>query len=202
MSTRTPADPAPSETRREVEAWIGIDPGISGAIAVVRREGSIFPPWIVPTPTWKNGKRREFDHKAMAEMLAAFPPAFVAIERVNAAPMRGRRQGTSSMFNFGNGYGVWLGILAAQGTPYVEVWPRAWKARLGLKVFGTGKDASVRYAKTIDPGVDLRPTPRSRVDSHGFADAYCLALYARSEWRTMRAVLASSGSFPPARARR
>jgi hypothetical protein len=98
------------------------------------------------------------------------------------------------MFSFGAGYGLWLGILAAQEKPFVEVYPQTWKARI-LHNVGPGKAASIRYARLVEPSIDLRPTERSRVDSDGMADAYCLAVYARHEWAVMQAVLASSGSF-------
>ena len=196
MTPPTPAAPAPSETSRAVDMWIGIDPGLTGAIAVIHVEGHAARPWIRSTPIITDARgRRDFDRRSMAEVLYAFPRAFVAIEKVYAMPAGKRKQGAQSSFGFGAGYGLWLGILTAWGMPYVEVYPQSWKARLGLKAFGTGKDASVRYAKAIDPTLNLRPTLRSRVDSHGFADAFCLAVYARSEWRTLEAVRAASGSL-------
>jgi hypothetical protein len=185
--------PAPVEFKPEIDTFIGIDPGITGGIAVVYDDHTR--PWVRPTPTMKDRKGRVvFDRERMAGVLAVWSNAFVVIERVNAAPMHKRRQGTGSMFSFGAGYGLWLGILTAQGKRFTEVYPQTWKARM-LKGLGGGKEASIAFARAVDPFVSLRRTERSRKDDHGMADALCLARYAQSEWATMQAILVGSGSF-------
>lgn len=162
-------------------AFVGIDPGRHGAIAWIQPDGTAHA-LVTPILEFTNGKW-DFDREEMRDILSMLEDSFVAIEKVSAAPMRGRVQGTSSMWNFGRGYGLWLGMLSAMNIPYVEVDPRKWKKAI---LSGTAKDkaAAIGYAQTVFPGVDLRATPRSRKPSDGKSDALCLAEYARREWKT------------------
>lgn len=184
MTTRkltAPARVVPEAKVHEVTC-VGIDPGLSGAIAWIRPDQSAGGQ-VTPILEFTNGKKC-LDRESLVVILQRFRgPLFVAIEKVNAAPMHGRRQGTSSMFNFGLGYGVWLGLLQAFGIEHVEVDPRRWKR---IVLAGTSKDkaAAIGFARTFFPTVSLLATPRCRVSHDGMADALCLAEYARREWKT------------------
>jgi crossover junction endodeoxyribonuclease RuvC len=152
--------------------------------------------WPTPLKAASATGRRDFNRTAMAIALAGFPAPFVAIEKVDAAPMRGRVQGTTSMFSFGRGFGLWLGILEAYGIPYVEVPPRTWKKAV-LKGYGTDKAAAVRFVEIHHPGVRL-VLPRCRKPHDGIADAVCLANYAEAEHlqRQLLAVYSAPGPRP------
>ena len=181
-STRR-AKPEPAFPAFDGPCFLGIDPGLKGGIAVVadRQE------WACPAPTTRDaGGKVQFDRERMVATLRAFPITFAAIELVDAAPMRGQRQGTTSMFRFGSGFGLWLGILEAIGIPYVEVGPKVWKKAV-LKGMGRDKTAAIEYVRRFRTGVSLRP-PRSRVDHDGIADATCLAEYAKREWAMREAM--------------
>ena len=171
--------------------YLGIDPGLTGGVAILGNN-SLVGPWVCSTPTRKNAKgKRELNRELMVKMLSSFTGRRAAIEKVNAAPMRGRLQGTTSMFSFGLGYGLWLGILETLEIPYIEVDPRTWKkAILG----GTPKDkqAAIDYVRRFHPTVDLKATPRSRKPSDGIADAVCLAEYARQAWKVRQLLEAKS----------
>jgi hypothetical protein len=189
MTTRRPLRTEADHPTANCDTFIGVDPGVDGGIAVLSINPEL-PAHAFATPTVKTAKgRRRVDRVKAWGILASFPDAFIAIEAVNAAPMRGRVQGTTSMFNFGCDFGVWLGIITALRRPYIEVDPRTWKkAILG----GTPKDkaAAIDYVRRFHPTVDLKATPRSRVPSDGKADAVCLAEYARQAWR-VRELLAA-----------
>ena len=155
---------------------LGIDPGLDGAVAWIfpdRAEVRIAP----TLPAGKSSKRR-FDVKAMVELLQAHPVDLAVIEAVSAAPVAGRVQGTTSMFGFGRGLGLWEGILAALAIPHVAVTPQAWKKSI---LAGTAKDkpAAIAFAQGYFPAVSLLPGPRCRVPHDGLADALCLAEYGR-----------------------
>lgn len=153
----------------------GVDPGLDGAVAILDGEGRLV---LHPTPILKadKGGKRSFDLTRMQDILCPIRnvTGLVAIERVGAMP----GQGVTSMFNFGMGYGIWLGLLAGLGLPYQAVMPAAWKKSI---LAGTAKDkqAAIEFIHRRFPGVSLLATPRSRVPHDGFADAACLALYAR-----------------------
>ncbi len=91
------------------------------------------------------------------------------IERSQAMP----KQGVSSTFKVGVGYGIWLGLLVAIGIPYTEVRPNIWKAKM---LAGKGKDkgASIIRAKQLFPQISNELT---LVKHHNKAEALLLAAY-------------------------
>jgi crossover junction endodeoxyribonuclease RuvC len=161
---------------RNKTAILGIDPGLDGGIAWIFQDHVEVR--IAPTlPASKSGKRR-FDVTAMVELLKAHPVDLAIIEAVSAAPMAGRVQGTTSMFGFGRGVGLWEGALAALSIRHLSVTPQVWKKMI---LAGTAKDkpAAIAFARGFFLGVSLLPTPRCRVPHDGLSDALCLAEYGR-----------------------
>lgn len=158
----------------ESRTYIGIDPGSSGGIAIIRPDGrsSAF-----PTP-YCDG---DYDEGAMRELLdmaidEGRPMPCAIIERVHSMPS----QGVASMFSFGAGYGLWRGMCAAMRIPYRLVPPQTWqKVMLAGEDKSDKKAASVRVARRLFPDVSLRKSERGRVDHHGMADALLIAEYGR-----------------------
>lgn len=155
-------------------AVLGIDPGLDGGLAFLGPPGALL--HITPTLKAKGSARRTFDTHAMVALLKARPLDLVVLEAVQAAPVHGRRQGTTSMFRFGQGYGLWLGMLAALEIPHQLVTPQTWKAAI---LAGTAKDkqAAIEFVQRRHPTLDLRATTRARNPHDGLADAVCLAEY-------------------------
>jgi crossover junction endodeoxyribonuclease RuvC len=83
-----------------------------------------------------------------------------------------------SVFRFGFGAGLWVGILGALGIPFERVPPQAWKKAV---LAGTAKDkaAAIAYCSRRFPAASLLATPRSTKPHDGLADALCLAEYGR-----------------------
>ena len=94
--------------------YIGIDPGQTGAIAAIdsRMEIEMLEDW-------------PGDEIGAAKLVWELEcnQARVALEHVHAMP----KQGVTSMFKFGTNYGIWKGILAAVGIPFVSVRPQQWQ---------------------------------------------------------------------------
>jgi crossover junction endodeoxyribonuclease RuvC len=150
--------------------WIGIDPGLDGAIAVMSDGGITF----VDTPTVSNGKKREMDLYAIARLLKGLTcsqDAMVAIEAVHSMP----GQGVASTFSFGKGFGAWLGVLAALNVPHQAVAPQTWK-KVMLADGGKEKDASRVKAMQLYPQI---ADQLSRKKDHGRADALLMAAWAQ-----------------------
>jgi hypothetical protein len=150
---------------------LGVDPGLTGAIAVLDHAGAFVALHDTPTLTLRvaRGTKQTYDVPGMCALLAPYAGAglHVVIEASQAIP----GQGVRSMFTCGYGYGLWLGILAALQVPYVPVRAGIWK-----KAFGLGKDkeqARLR-AQQLFPAADLR-----RKKDHGRAEALLLAWYGR-----------------------
>ncbi len=120
---------------------VAIDPGATGAIALVDTEHKhhevVDMPVVLP-PKRKGGKKPSpmVDGRALAKMLRGLDGAIVVIEKVGAMP----GQGVTSMFNFGNSAGCARGVVEALGYDLVFVTPQVWKKKHAL--LGTEKDAA------------------------------------------------------------
>lgn len=163
----------------KVLTFVGIDPGISGAIAVVSWRGKYLEVYDTPSTIVKSGKKKKHLHLE-AEMVRIlegirnrYEIRLVGLENVHAMPFKlhGRTQGVSSMFNMGTGFGLWLGIIAALKLPLERVEPRVWKKSIGIPT-GSEKEGSRVRALQLFP-----KAPLERKKHHGRADAILLALY-------------------------
>lgn len=159
--------------QRKSMIFIGIDPGLDGALAAIQEDGSVIAVEDTPTLTVKGKKnKRHYNVSEMYRNLRITVAAEgqrgvrVALENVHAMP----GQGVSSMFSMGYGLGLWRGIIAALDLPLTMVEPVVWKRQMGL--IGKDKAASVVLAQQRFPTADLR-----RKKDHGRADALLLALY-------------------------
>ena len=150
---------------------VGIDPGLSGAIAVIE-DGDIVDCIDMPTLALKRGRknRRELDHVelALAMLRLCDGAAAVFVERVQSMP----GQGVSSSFAFGRATGIVIGLTAAQQVPLHEIAPVKWRRLVGLQS-GSGKDAARALCKRNWP---LSAPLWSRVKDEGRADAALIAL--------------------------
>lgn len=149
--------------------YVGIDPGLRGAIAVVDGDAQLIA--LIDTPV----TAKRVDAPAIAAFLVSHEPLrFVALEAQHAMPA----QGATSGFRLGETYGLLRGILATLGTPSLEVRAAAWQKHiLAGQSGGDSKTRSMRFAAARWPDAVLA-TPRGR-QLDGRADALCLALYAR-----------------------
>ena len=102
---------------RNKMAYIGIDPGKSGGIAVI--QGSKVECFRMPN-TEKDGWSLFAENKEGR--------VFAVIEKVHSMP----GQGVKSMFSFGQNYGFLRGCLTAAQIPFEEITPQAWQKKLGV----------------------------------------------------------------------
>ena len=150
---------------------IGIDPGISGAISVVENKKILE---VYDTPTMIDGKKnkRQINSAQVSsiikERLNTGKEVVVVVEHVNAMP----GQGVTSMFNFGQSFGVIKGICAALNLPIYFIRPTKWKKHFNL--IKTNKDAS--RTKVIEAYPEISDKLHRKKDSNR-ADAILIALY-------------------------
>lgn len=152
----------------------GIDPGITGAIAVVvngRLED------VADMPAYQVGSgvvRRQVDGAGLAAVIREWRVRFgvdsecAVVERVASRP----GQGVASAFSLGHSTGAAHGVLAALGVPWAEASPQIWKRAYGL---GRDKADSQATASRLFPGLAGRWT---LVKHHNRAEAALLAAYA------------------------
>ena len=120
---------------------IGIDPGISGAICFFEN-GKVQE--IIDMPVMADGKKNKRQvngqqiYNEISKRINKFSKndIIVVIEQVSAMP----GQGVTSMFNFGQSFGVLKGICSAMQLSMHFVRPAKWKKYFGL--IKTEKDAS------------------------------------------------------------
>ena len=150
---------------------IGIDPGISGAISIIENKKILE---VYDTPTMIDGKKNKKQINSaqvtniIKERLDKEKEVVVVVEQVNAMP----GQGVTSMFNFGQSFGVIKGICAALSLPIYFVRPTKWKKHFNL--INTNKDAS--RTKVIEAYPEISSKLHRKKDSNR-ADAILIALY-------------------------
>ena len=129
---------------------IGIDPGISGSICFFK-DGKILDVIEMPTMTeGKKNKRQVNGSQIYNEILKRIKQVEkqeirVVIEQVSAMP----GQGVTSMFNFGQSFGILKGMCSAMQLPMYFVRPAKWKKYFNL--INSEKDASRTRAIEIFP---------------------------------------------------
>jgi len=142
----------------------GIDPGINGALAAFHYEEGVIE--IFDMPIMEVRGKKSISPQLVKGILSEHHGP-VCIERVGAMP----GQGVSSMFNFGKGYGILLGVAAALEMPTQEIQPNTWMRALKVP---QGKDGHRARACELLPAY-AQQFARKRDD--GRADAALLAFY-------------------------
>ena len=126
----------------------GIDPGLSGALAILDNKKIVD---IIDLPTMTDGKKnkRQLNSAHLSQYIKnniiEIENSVVIVEQVNAMP----GQGVTSMFNFGQTFGAIKGISAALQLPIFFVRPSKWKKHFEL--INSSKDASRTKAIEMYP---------------------------------------------------
>ena len=152
---------------------IGIDPGISGAICFFEK-GKVLD--VIDMPTMAEGKKnkRQINGRQIFNEISSRIKNYssndikVVVEQVSAMP----GQGVTSMFNFGQSFGVIKGICAAMQLPIFFVRPAKWKKYFEL--INSQKDASRTKAIEIFPKISSILSKKKDANK---ADAILIASY-------------------------
>jgi crossover junction endodeoxyribonuclease RuvC len=151
--------------------YIGIDPGLDGAIAFFDLDKGHLSMIDMPTvEIIRNGKKkRELNAQLVANVFRCVGGDMTAVlERVNAMP----GQGVSSVFSFGRSSGIVEGVLAGMQIPLTIVTPQAWQKAASVR---GGKDGARQRATELFP---VYAGLFGRKKDDGRADAACMAWYA------------------------
>ena len=152
---------------------IGIDPGVSGSICFFK-DGQILD--VIEMPTMNEGKKNKKQvngSQIYNEIIKRIDKDVVSntrvvIEHVTAMP----GQGVTSMFNFGQSFGILKGICSAMQLPMYFVRPAKWKKYFNL--INSEKDASRTRAIEIFPNFSSQLSKKK--DSNK-ADAILIASF-------------------------
>lgn len=128
---------------------LGIDPGLTGAVALLDSEGQ--PQLVADLPVIRDHKLAWIDGAALQSMLLEAlrgRPCRAIVERVSSSP----QQGVASAFTFGIGFGSILATLQTLRLPIELITPNQWKKALGLK---NDKRESLNKARLLFPTAEL-----------------------------------------------
>ena len=154
-------------------AYVGIDPGITGAIGVIRSDGVVLVR-DVPTYTKSDGKKA-YNFYEMYKLLNGLVQnhdgVSLTLEQQQAMP----KQGVASTFQTGRGYGAWEALCWVTTPDFSIVSPRKWKKALGLT---QDKERSRAMARKLYPVIDEELL---RKRDHNRAEAILLAHYTKLE---------------------
>ena len=150
---------------------IGIDPGLSGAVAVLENNKVLN---IYDMPVMSEGKKnkRQLNSALLVDLIKENilenEEVIVVVEQVNAMP----GQGVTSMFNFGQTFGAIKGISAALELPIFLVRPSKWKKYFEL--INSSKDT--RRKKDIEMYTKLSNQKKKKKDVNK-SDAILIARF-------------------------
>ena len=145
---------------------LGVDPGLSGAVAILDQGGDIVSVTDLPVIrdlklAWINGS--EFQSIVLGALQGR--TARAVVERVSSMP----RQGVASSFQFGVGFGSILSVLQTLRVSIEFVTPAVWKKSYGLS---KDKHSSLHKARLMYPAAELHLAKHD-----GRAEALLIARY-------------------------
>ena len=153
--------------------FMGIDPGLTGAVGVVNEHGDFVACVDLPTkskPTTAARVKRELDavafHRQLHSIIRNNQKGLAVIESVSSRP----HQGVASTFSLGDSFGVLRGVLSVSPLAVDCVVPTVWKRAFDL--LGQSKQAARVLAQRLYPEASLK-----RQKDHNRADALLLARY-------------------------
>jgi crossover junction endodeoxyribonuclease RuvC len=128
---------------------VGIDPGLSGAIAILDHAGALVS--VTDLPIIRDLKLAWIDGSELQSIILdalGGRTACATVERVSSMP----GQGVASSFQFGVGFGSILGVLQTLHIPIEFVTAAVWKRSYGLS---KDKHASLHKARLMFPSAEL-----------------------------------------------
>lgn len=140
----------------------GVDPGLSGGIAILTLEGEIVGVWPMPATEGET-----------VELLSEFAPRLAVVALEHVTPMK--QQGLGSTWKFGQHYGLLRGILAAFLIRREFVRPQVWQPALGIVKRGTKSKTEHKNA-TKSKAQELFPKQKI---THATADCLLIAEWVR-----------------------
>lgn len=143
-------------------AYLGIDPGKSGGIALLRLQDGITRASAIKMPETEGDIVT-----ALESIKSKYPDTIVYIERVGPMP----KQGVTGVFKFGYSAGTLKGILSALHFTTHYVTPQKWQRALGCLTKGD-KLVTKRKAQELFPDLSI---------THAVADALLIAYYGKTE---------------------
>jgi len=160
--------------------YIGIDPGLQGGIATIRESGYID---AIILPTFFNGKKTVLNNSTLASMFSLLNAmdikCYAILEQQQPMP----KQGVTSMFSIGYGFGVLKQCLVDFSIPHEVVRAQVWQKEFGISGRkGNTKAQALQVCRGLFPDTNLLATERSKKPHEGIVDAVLIAEYGRRRY--------------------
>jgi crossover junction endodeoxyribonuclease RuvC len=151
--------------------FLGVDPGLSGALALYDPVTDFLRVEDIPTfMLTRNGKnKREIDVQGLVGIVGEMSVSLPTVWIENSTPMP--EQGAASVFAFGKAFGILLGVLGAHRLVVERIAPVKWKRALAVP---RDKDGARARASVLLP---RHSGTWKRVKDDGRAEASLIAYY-------------------------
>ena len=159
--------------------FIGIDPGLQGGLAIIYPEPNIIETKIMPIML--QGKKKAYDHYALPRFFYPFEgtQCYAILEQQQAMP----KQGVTSMFTIGYGFGALKQCLVDFAIPHEVVRAQTWQKEFGISGRkGNTKAQALQICQDLFPNLNLLATERSKKPHEGIVDATLIAEFARRRY--------------------
>ena len=167
---------------------VGIDPGVTGAIAYIDdipANHTVYDVYDMPVVARPIGKGNKVNGAALRDILSEIElksdgKIIICIEHVQAMPPvkgKARQAGTVSSFNFGHTAGLIEGVVLGASYEIHYLLPNDWKRH--FKLVRKEKDAA--RGKAIELFPNITDKLKRKMD-HGRADALLIAYYGQYLW--------------------
>ncbi|HSW00009.1 MAG TPA: hypothetical protein VLI39_07545 [Sedimentisphaerales bacterium] len=176
----------PSDPVAARRGFAGVDPGLSGGLALVSPDGALLATSRMPVHRGATGEGA-LDLRALRDLLRSWSPRAVFVERQHPMP----RQGLCSTFTTGRNYGMLLATLALGDfhTPalgdfrividHAKAWQKTYK---GVAAGGgSAKATALAIASALWPSESWMATEKSRRPHDGIIDAALMAEHLRRQ---------------------
>ena len=141
---------------------LAVDPGVSGAYALLVDDGGVTMPIVDDLPVVGN----QINASAWRRTINSLMPDLAVVELVHSMP----KQGVASTFRFGMACGIIRGVLLGAGVPIIDVTPNTWK-----KYFRLNNEAEKSRALACQRFPTLLGLARKK--DHNRAEALLIALW-------------------------
>ncbi|XP_052197836.1 Holliday junction resolvase MOC1, chloroplastic [Diospyros lotus] len=168
-------------SRNSDSPWIiGIDPDVSGALALLKTDGSDgCSAQVFDSPNLKvlvgRSLRRRLDAKSIVQLIRSFDAPLGTIAYIEQS-LPYPQDGKQGWWSGGFGYGLWIGMLVASGFSVVPVPSFVWKNEFKLLGNCSSKDDSREVASALFPSMS---SSLRRKKDHGRAEALLIAAYGK-----------------------
>jgi len=120
----------------------GVDTGKQGAVCLLDGHTEIVS--LKQCPVLKIRNKSEYDIQTMVGLIALADAVW--LEKVHAMP----KQGVTSMFSFGRGFGIWEGIIVGRRIALYYIAPQTWK-KVMMRDLPRDKNSAILRAKELCP---------------------------------------------------